>query len=145
MRCAAAARVSPAPATFSAPSHIRRVRPSFRATVTAAAVGLAALLAPAAAMAVTVPAATTPGISAAGTAQLITAYAAYEHIPAADIAGIRPGSVHAATVDGVGWATASFLPAAAAAASVQDRFQDGIHRRLHQPGTRALDDEERGR
>ena len=38
------------------------------------------------------------------------------HAPVSDVGGIRRGSVHAAVVGGLKWATASFLPAAVRAA-----------------------------
>jgi hypothetical protein len=69
---------------------------------------------------------TPAALSATGRAGLIRAYAAFEGIPAADVGGIRPGSVHTAvTGRGVEWATAGFTPSAAAPRADQIRFQDG--------------------
>ncbi|HEY3953357.1 MAG TPA: CHAP domain-containing protein, partial [Streptosporangiaceae bacterium] len=66
-------------------------------------------------------------VSAAGQAELARAYAAHQGMPASDVGGIRPGSVHAAVVGstGVEWATAAFTPSAAAPRAAQTRFQDG--------------------
>jgi uncharacterized protein YneR len=71
-------------------------------------------------------AASYPRAAAAQVPGLVAAYAAARDIPAGDVAGVRPGSVHvfydAAT--GIGWALAGFLPSARASSAVLLGFQD---------------------
>jgi hypothetical protein len=66
-------------------------------------------------------------LSVAAQRALLRSYASSLGLPARDITGIRPGSLHAARQPGTAaqWATASFLPAKNAPAAVQLRFQDG--------------------
>jgi len=68
-------------------------------------------------------AASSPATSAGG--ELTGAFEAARHIPAADVAGIRPGSLHVGTVAGHQWAIASFSPSSSAAQKVPADFQDG--------------------
>lgn len=58
---------------------------------------------------------------------LVHAYAAYQHIPVSDIAGIQSGSTHVAVQSSTGleWATAMLTPTDNSPAAVQLRFQDG--------------------
>ena len=72
-------------------------------------------------------AAASPAVSApiAVSSALVQAYAAGRHLPAGSVAGIRAGSLHAASVSGVNWAIADFMPSAAAAAGAAAEFQDG--------------------
>jgi hypothetical protein len=87
------------------------------------------LVAPSAASAASAPA---PGVrvvaaTSANTTGLEQAYAAGRHLPASAVAGIRPGSLHLASIPstGVTWAIAGFEPAAKAGAQVRQSFQDG--------------------
>jgi CHAP domain len=60
--------------------------------------------------------------------RLLRMYAAYRHIPVADIAVVLPGSAQAAQVAGRGsaaWAAIRFRPSAGAPRAVQIGFQDG--------------------
>jgi CHAP domain len=59
-------------------------------------------------------------------AALTAAYAAFRHIPARDVAGVRPGSLHTSysAATGTHRATATFLPSAGDSASVLLGFQD---------------------
>jgi PKD repeat protein len=52
-------------------------------------------------------------------------YAAARHLPPGSVGGVRAGSLHTATADGVNWAIADFTPAASDPANVQAAFQDG--------------------
>jgi CHAP domain len=77
-------------------------------------------------------------------AALLKLYASYLGIPRSDIHGARPGTLHAAlqVPAGTAWATARFLPALTAPASVQLRFQDGagtvVFTRTHGQGWQVL-------
>jgi PKD domain-containing protein/CHAP domain-containing protein len=73
--------------------------------------------------AVAAEAASSPGTSAA--AGLAGAFEAARHIPAADLAGVRAGTLHTGSSDGREWAIASFTPARAAVQKVAADFQDG--------------------
>jgi hypothetical protein len=71
---------------------------------------------------------------------LVAAFAAARHIPAGDVAGVSPGTLHITFVASTKtyWATASFLPTPRAKASVLLKFQDGgsagvFTRREHTP------------
>ena len=61
------------------------------------------------------------------TSALVTAYATFRHIPAGDVAGVRPGSLHTGNDASTGtqWATASFFPSGRASSTVLLGFQDG--------------------
>jgi hypothetical protein len=59
------------------------------------------------------------------TGALVQAYLSARQLPAGSVAGIRPGSLHAASVSGVNWAIAEFTPSAHASQQVQAEFQDG--------------------
>jgi hypothetical protein len=69
----------------------------------------------------------TGSAATADRAALEQAYASARHLPKSAIGGIRPGSVHLATVPATGakWAVASFTPAPAATANERIGFQDG--------------------
>ncbi|MBV8386575.1 MAG: hypothetical protein JO155_07275 [Acidimicrobiia bacterium] len=60
-------------------------------------------------------------------AQLVTAYVAFTHFPARDIAGTQPGSVFYAYLPSTRtyWAVATFEPRAAAAFQTLVNMQDG--------------------
>jgi hypothetical protein len=58
-------------------------------------------------------------------AALEHAFEAARHVPAADVGGIRAGTLHTGSANGREWATASFNPARKAAAKVASGFQDG--------------------
>jgi hypothetical protein len=73
--------------------------------------------------AVAAEAASSPGTSAA--AGLAGAFEAARHIPAADLAGVRAGTLHTGSSDGREWAIASFTPARAAVQKAAADFQDG--------------------
>jgi hypothetical protein len=66
-------------------------------------------------------------VSAGRQEQLRALYAAYRHIPLADIGGIAPESVHGAQLSpgGAQWAAARFEPSASAPQAVATMFQDG--------------------
>lgn len=66
-------------------------------------------------------------VSAPQQEQLRALYAAYRHIPLADIGGIAPESVQGAEVSpgGTQWAAIRFEPSASAPQAVATRFQDG--------------------
>lgn len=65
-------------------------------------------------------------LSTAEQHQLLGIYAAYQHIPVADIGSVQPGSVHVARAsNGTLWALESFTPTARAPLTVQVSFQDG--------------------
>ncbi len=68
-------------------------------------------------------AASSPATSAA--AALTGAFEAARHIPAADVDGIRAGTLHVGSTDGRQWAIASFAPTRSAAQKVAADFQDG--------------------
>jgi hypothetical protein len=68
-------------------------------------------------------AASSPGTTVS--AALKGAFAAQRHLPAADVAGIRAGTLHVGSAQGREWAIASFTPAASAAQKVAAGFQDG--------------------
>jgi PKD domain/CHAP domain len=68
-------------------------------------------------------AAPAPGTSAA--AALTGAFEAARHVPAADVAGIRAGTLHVGSAVGREWAIASFAPTRSAAQKVGVDFQDG--------------------
>ena len=105
--------------------HRVRIIRSRRVLAAAAAAGLVAC-STGALMAPPVSAATRgTTVSAADRARLTAAYAAFRHIPVSDVAGIQTGSIHAATLSGREWATASFLPARQASLKIQVGFQDG--------------------
>ncbi len=72
------------------------------------------------------PAALGPVPASATTRALAAAYARFRHIPAADVAGVRPGTLHTADdpATRTRWATAVFFPAARASATVLLGFQD---------------------
>jgi hypothetical protein len=90
------------------------------------AAGVAAgFLAPAAASAAARPDSGAVVASAGTSSALAAAYAAHDHIPVSDVAGVRAGSLHTAAVGGTEWATASFTPAHTASAVAQAGFQDG--------------------
>ncbi len=67
-------------------------------------------------------AATTAGSTAAGLSQ---AFAAARHLPAAEVGGVRAGTLHTGTTGGAQWAVASFTPARSATAQQAAGFQDG--------------------
>ncbi len=73
------------------------------------------------------PAVRVVSLTAPERSALLALYASYLGIPRGDIAGVRPGTLHAAhqAPGGTEWATASFLPALTAPLPVQVRFQDG--------------------
>jgi PKD domain/CHAP domain len=76
----------------------------------------------------TAQAASSPAASALAApvpAALEQAFAAARHVPAADVGGIRAGTVHVGSAAGHQWAIASFLPAKSAAQKVAVGFQDG--------------------
>jgi PKD domain/CHAP domain len=85
--------------------------------------GLALLSTAVAAPAGAASAASSPGTSV--TASLEGAYEAALHVPAADVAAIRPGTLHTGSASGREWAIASFTPAKSAAKKVAVNFQDG--------------------
>ncbi|HEY3953576.1 MAG TPA: PKD domain-containing protein [Streptosporangiaceae bacterium] len=58
-------------------------------------------------------------------AALEHAFEAARHVPAADVGGIRAGTLHVGSAGGREWATASFAPAKAVAPRVAVGFQDG--------------------
>jgi hypothetical protein len=62
-----------------------------------------------------------PPVSAA----LTGAFEAARHVPAADVAGVRSGTLHVGSAGGQEWAIASFTPAKSAALKVAADFQDG--------------------
>jgi PKD domain/CHAP domain len=68
-------------------------------------------------------AASSPTPSAA--AGLAGAFEAARHIPAADVDGIRAGTLHVGSAGGREWAIASFSPARSAVQKVAAEFQDG--------------------
>ena len=68
-------------------------------------------------------AASSPATSAA--AALTGAFEAARHVPAADVDGIRAGSLHIGSAGGHEWAIASFMPARSAVRKVAADFQDG--------------------
>ena len=59
------------------------------------------------------------------TASLEGVYEAALHVPAADVGGIRAGTLHTGSAAGHEWAIASFTPARSAAKKVAVNFQDG--------------------
>src|SRR6202050_2949746 len=59
------------------------------------------------------------------TASLEGVYEAALHVPAADMGGIRSGTLHTGSAAGREWAIASFTPARSAAKKVAVNFQDG--------------------
>jgi hypothetical protein len=65
-------------------------------------------------------------VSARARGTLLHLYASHLGVPPGDIAGFRPGTLHAAYQGPAGteWASASFLPSLTAPASVKVRFQD---------------------
>jgi hypothetical protein len=67
------------------------------------------------------------GVSTAVRGELLTAFAASKSIPAADVAGSRPGSVYYAydPATGTYWAMASYDPASTDSQAVLVGFQDG--------------------
>lgn len=67
-------------------------------------------------------------LSATVRAQLLDEYAAFRHLPAADLSD-APGMAHGAVVSpgGRDWAVITFFPSAEAPASVTLRFQDGAN------------------
>jgi hypothetical protein len=83
------------------------------------AIVAAATTAPAAAA--SAASAATPPVSAA----LTGAFEAARHIPAADLDGVRSGTLHVGSAGGAEWAIASFTPAKSAALKVAADFQDG--------------------
>src|ERR1700728_4682361 len=85
--------------------------------------GLALLSTAVAAPAAAASAASSPATSAA--ASLEGAYEAALHVPAADVGGIRSGTLHTGSAAGREWAIASFTPARSAAKKVAVNFQDG--------------------
>ena len=103
---------------------VRIIRPR-RALPAAVAAGLVACSAGALMTPPASAAARGTTVPAADRARLTAAYAAFRHIPVSDVAGIQTGSIHAATVSGREWATASFLPSRKASLKVQVGFQDG--------------------
>lgn len=79
-------------------------------------------------VAAAVPAAAAPAALAAPSpvsAALEGAFAAARHLPAADVGGIRPGTLHVGSAGGRQWAIASLTPAKTAAQKVAASFQDG--------------------
>jgi formate-dependent phosphoribosylglycinamide formyltransferase (GAR transformylase) len=58
-------------------------------------------------------------------ASLERAYEAALHVAAADVAGMRSGTLHTGSAAGREWAIASFTPAQSAAKKVAVNFQDG--------------------
>ena len=68
-------------------------------------------------------AASSPATSAAAT--LTGTFEAARHIPAADVDGIRAGTLHLGSAGGREWAIASFTPTRSAAQKVGADFQDG--------------------
>jgi PKD domain/CHAP domain len=58
-------------------------------------------------------------------AALEQAFEAARHVPAADVGGIRAGTLHVGSAHGQEWAIASFTPAKAAAPKAAAGFQDG--------------------
>jgi PKD domain/CHAP domain len=75
------------------------------------------------------PAAAAPGPAASRpvAAALAQAYASARHLPPGAVAGLRPGSLHLASVPatGVSWAIAGFMPSPAAGPRALAGFQDG--------------------
>lgn len=88
-----------------------------------ALVGVALVSAAVTAPAAAASAASSPPTSVAGS--LEGTYEAALHVPAADVAGIRSGTLHTGAAAGREWAIASFTPAASAAKKVAVNFQDG--------------------
>jgi hypothetical protein len=86
-------------------------------------VGLALLSAAVAAPASAASAASSPAASVA--ASLEGTYEAALHVPAADVGGIRAGTLHTGSASGREWAIASFTPARSAAKKIAVNFQDG--------------------
>jgi PKD repeat protein len=99
------------------------VRNRVLALAARALVGLALLSAAVAAPAAAARAASSPTTSV--TASLEGAYEAALHVPAADVGGIRSGTLHTGSVSGREWAIASFTPARSAAKEAAVNFQDG--------------------
>ena len=76
--------------------------------------------------AVTAPAASAASYPAPSVAaSLEGAYEAALRVPAADVAGIRSGTLHTGSAAGREWAIASFTPARSAAKKLAVNFQDG--------------------
>jgi hypothetical protein len=73
--------------------------------------------------AATAEAASSPATSAA--AALTGAFEAARHIPAADVGGIRAGTMHVGSSGGREWAIVSFAPTRSAAQKISADFQDG--------------------
>jgi hypothetical protein len=101
----------------------RVVRNRVLALAARALAGLALLSAAVAAPAAVARAASSPATSV--TASLEGAYEAALHVPAADVSGIRSGTLHTGSAAGHQWAIASFTPARSAAKKVTVNFQDG--------------------
>jgi hypothetical protein len=114
--------ISGAPADAAHRRSGRVQRPALAATVSAGLVVF--MLSPVLAGSASASTRATP-VPSAERAGLTAAYAAYKHIPVKDLAGIQPGSVRAATVGGLEWATASFNLVRTASPAIQDSFQDG--------------------
>jgi hypothetical protein len=73
-----------------------------------------------------VPAAQAASSPAAPTSVALTrAFTAARHLPAADVSGIRAGTLHTGSAGGHEWATATFTPAKSAVQKVGADFQDG--------------------
>jgi hypothetical protein len=66
-----------------------------------------------------------PVSAAPVSAALEHAFEAARHVPAADVGGIRAGTLHVGTASGREWAIASFIPAKATAPKDASGFQDG--------------------
>ncbi|HEY2508870.1 MAG TPA: PKD domain-containing protein [Streptosporangiaceae bacterium] len=73
--------------------------------------------------AVSASAATSPAASQA--AALTRAFEAARHLPAAEVGGIRAGTLHVGSADGHQWAIATFTPARSAEQKAAAAFQDG--------------------
>jgi hypothetical protein len=95
---------------------------SIRGLIPALAVIALALASPAAAEVTSGPAG-----GGSNAPAFAAAYAAFRHIPADDVAGVRAGSVHTGrdASTGTQWATASFFPSGRASSAVLAGFQDG--------------------
>jgi hypothetical protein len=85
--------------------------------------GVAILMAVTAMPAGVATAASSPAAPVSAT--LARAFEGARHLPAADVAGIRAGTLHVGSADGRQWAIASFTPARAVAQKVAAGFQDG--------------------
>jgi hypothetical protein len=68
-----------------------------------------------------------PAVPGPAATALVRAYASARHLPPGAVAGLRPGSLHLASVPatGISWARAGFTPSLAASPATRAGFQDG--------------------